>query len=205
MYMDQRHEKEISDDSRILKGIWKLLDEADIVITQNGKAFDEKKLNARFILNGMKPPSSFKHVDTKLIAKKKFAFTSNKLEYMSDKICTQFKKLKHSKFSGFELWTECLKGNQKAWREMEIYNKHDVLATEELYKKFIAWDDSINFNLYSDSGQNKCNCGASDFVSYGYRYSKLGKFRRLICRACGRETRSAVNEFSQAKKNSLHR
>ena len=68
MYMDQRKAKNIEDDSKILRGIWKLLDEADIVITQNGKKFDQKKLNARFVLNGFQPPSSYKHIDTKQLA-----------------------------------------------------------------------------------------------------------------------------------------
>src|SRR5579885_3368369 len=124
MYMDQRNVKNIADDRKILKGIWKLLNEADIVITQNGKAFDEKKLNARFIIQGFNPPSSFKHIDTRQIAKKRFAFTSNKLEYMTNKLCTKYKKLDHAKFYGFNLWSECLKGNIKAWKEMEKYNKH---------------------------------------------------------------------------------
>src|SRR5438270_11647207 len=79
MYADQRNAKNIDDDKRILKQIWQLLDEADIVITQNGKAFDHKKLNARFILQGLKPPSSYRIIDTMIIAKKHFAFTSNKL------------------------------------------------------------------------------------------------------------------------------
>lgn len=96
-----------------------MLDEADIVITQNGRKFDQKKLNARFILNGFKPPSSYKHIDTLVIARKHFGFTSNKLKYMTDKLCTKYKKLDHSKFPGMELWRECLKGNSEAWTEME--------------------------------------------------------------------------------------
>src|ERR1700689_1221342 len=118
MYEDQRKAKDIDNDKKILKSIWKLLDEADIVITQNGKAFDHKKLNARFILQGLQPPSSYKIIDTMLIAKKHFAFTSNKLAYMSDKLCTKYKKLKPTKFPGFSMWLECMAGNKKAWKEM---------------------------------------------------------------------------------------
>jgi len=79
MYMDQRKAKNIEDDKKLLEAMWKLLDECDIVITQNGKKFDQKKLNARFILNGMQPPSSYKHIDTRQIAKRYFGFTSNNL------------------------------------------------------------------------------------------------------------------------------
>src|ERR1035437_3391457 len=69
MYEDQRLEQNIENDKRLLQGIWDLLDEADVVITQNGKSFDQKKLNARFVMNGFQPPSSYKHIDTKIIAK----------------------------------------------------------------------------------------------------------------------------------------
>lgn len=203
MYMDQRRAKDVTNDKKILKGIWKLLDEADIVITQNGKAFDHKKLNARFVAHGMKPPSTYKHIDTALMARKHFAFTSNKLEYMSDKLCTKYKKLKHKKFPGFEMWVECLAGNKAAWREMEKYNKHDVLALEELYYKLMPWDNSINFSLYSDSEDMVCSCGHKKFKKRGYYYTNAGKYQRYKCKKCGAETRSKDNLFSKGKRKSL--
>jgi hypothetical protein len=205
MYDDQRNEKDISNDLRLLKGIWELLDEADVVITQNGKSFDQKKLFARFIINRLPPPSSFKHIDTKLVASKHFAFTSNKLEYMTDKLCTKYKKIKHTKFPGHELWTECLKGNIAAWKEMEKYNKIDVLSLEELYTKLIPWDSSINFNLYHDEEAEVCKCGSSKFAKNGFYYTNVGKFQKYRCsnKDCGAETRDRVNQFSKEKKASL--
>lgn len=189
---DQRKAKRIDDDKKLMKGLWKLLDEADIVITQNGKSFDIKKINARFIANNMKPTSSFKQIDTKLLAKKHFGFTSNSLEYMSDKLCTKYKKLKHKKFPGMELWTECLKGNKKAWKCMAEYNIHDVLATEELYKKLIPWDNSVNFNAYSEEAV--CSCGSTRFSRNGYAYMSTGRYQRFICKKCGSEFRDSKLE-----------
>lgn len=203
MYADLRKSTNLDDDKKILKQVWKLLDEADIIITQNGKAFDHKKLNARFVMHGMQPPSTYKIIDTMLIAKKHFAFTSNKLEYMSDKLCTKYKKLKHAKFPGFSMWLECMKGNKAAWREMEKYNKHDVLALEELYYKLIPWDDSINFNLYTDDESMTCSCGHKKFKKRGYHYTSAGKYQRFKCTRCGKETRSKQNLFSKEKKASL--
>lgn len=203
MCQSQRDAKHIEDDSKILKEIWKLLDEADIVITQNGKQFDQKKLNARFVIHGMQPPSSYKHIDTKMIAKKYFGFTSTKLEYMADKLCVKYKKLKHSKFSGFELWRECLAGNQAAWDEMEKYNKYDVLVLEELYRRLSPWDNSINFNLYSGSVENVCRCGSKDMKRNGYCYTRVGKYRRFKCRSCGAESRGRTNLFNAEKRKSL--
>lgn len=203
MYMDQRHAKNIEDDKKILAGIWDLIDEADIVITQNGVSFDMKKLNARFILQGFSPPSNYKNIDTKLIASKKFAFTSNKLEYMADKLCVKYKKLKHKKFEGFTLWSECLKGNKEAWAEMEKYNKYDVLVLEELYHILQPWDGVINFNTYRDGDDVVCQCGCKDFEKRGFSYTGTGKFQRLRCANCGAWTREKKNLLSKEKIKSL--
>lgn len=203
MYEDQRKAKNIEDDKKLLKRIWELLDEADVIVTQNGKKFDIKKLNARFIINGYQPPSSFKHIDTLAIAKKHFGFTSNKLEYMTGKLCLTHKKLKVKKFQGFELWKECLAGNLEAWNEMERYNKVDVLALEELYHILSPWDNSVNFNLYSDSEEHVCNCGSTSFLKRGFYYTNTGKFQRLRCNECGKETRLRENLFDKEKRKSL--
>lgn len=202
MYMDQRGAKNIEDDRDILKKIWLLLDEADIVVTQNGKSFDQKKLNARFILHGFQPPSSYKHIDTKLIAQKHFGFTSNKLEYMTDKLCVKYKKLKHTKYPGFEMWRQCMSGNISAWKEMERYNKHDVLALEELYNKLAPWDNSINFALYTDSLAEKCKCGGG-LIKNGFYYTNVGKYQRYKCKGCGSELRDRQNLLSEEKKKSI--
>ena len=200
MYMDQRNAKNIEDDKKLLQQIWKLLDEADIVVTQNGKKFDVKKLNARFILNGMQRPSQFKHIDTKILAGRHFAFTSNKLEYLTDKLCVKYKKLKHAKFSGFSLWKECLAGNSEAWQEMEEYNKYDVLSLEELYTKLIGWDGEINYNVYRNNTEYRCNCGSNQFTKHGFLYTNTGKFQRYECKNCGLKHSSKINLLSKEKR-----
>jgi DNA-directed RNA polymerase subunit RPC12/RpoP len=188
MYADQRNAKNIENDKSILGYIWELLDQADIVITQNGKAFDQKKLNSRFIIHGFQPPSSYKHIDTLEIAKKHFGFTSNKLAYMSDKLNKKYKKLDHSKFAGFKLWKECLSGNMQAWKEMEKYNKHDVLALEELYSKIIPWDNRIDFNLYKkDRSEYECKCGSKRIKKNGLRYLQARTLQKYKCIDCGAE------------------
>ncbi len=204
MYMDQRNSKNVEDDKAILSEIWDLLDEAEVVITQNGKSFDQKKLNARFLPpNDLGPPSSFKHIDTKILAQRHFNLPSYKLEYMTEKFCKKYKKLKHKEFPGHELWRECLKGNIKAWDEMELYNKHDVLALEELYNVFAPWETSINFNLFTDSEEHVCKCGSKDHMKNGFYYTNVGKFQKYRCKNCFAETRDRKNLFSKEKKDSL--
>ena len=69
MYFDVSKQRNKRDDRKLLKKLWKLLDEADIVVGHNSNSFDNKKVNARFIMEGMQPPSSYRKIDTKLLAK----------------------------------------------------------------------------------------------------------------------------------------
>lgn len=175
-------------ESYVLTRIWGLLDQADIVITQNGQNFDSRKLNARFIYYGMKPPKPYRHLDTYKIAKAAAEFTSHKLEYLTDKLCTKYKKLSHSKFPGMSLWNECLKGNSKAWDEMKRYNIHDVLSTEELYLKLQAWlPKSAPSTVLSVDVPSCPHCQS-------FRLRSLGR-KRYICNACGKShQKGLINE-----------
>lgn len=199
MYMDQRDSKRIDDDKKLLRGLWDLLDEADVVVTQNGKAFDQKKVQARFILQGMQPPSSYKHIDTLLLARKHFAFTSNKLEYLADKLNTKYKKLKDHKFPGHEMWVECLKGNKAAFEEMERYNRQDVLALEELYNKLIPWSSTQPFTVFGKA----CSCDAPNVIKKGFNFSEVGKFQRYKCTNCGAPSKDRTSCLTKEEKAAL--
>lgn len=203
IYADQRNAKNIENDKSLLEKLWHLLNEADIVIGQNIKSFDKRKVNARFLHNGLPPPSSYRLIDTLSISKKHFALTSHKLEYMSDHFNTKYKKLKHDKFPGFSLWSECLKGNKKAFQEMEKYNKYDILSTEELYKTLMPWDNTINFNIYTDNEDIVCHCGSMNFKLNGFAYTSSGKFQRYCCKDCNSESRSKINLLSKEKRQTL--
>ncbi len=205
MYKDLRHKKDKSDDKQLLKQIWKLLDKADVVITQNGKKFDSKKLNARFALHNLGKPSDYKHIDTLELAKKNFAFTSNKLEYMSNANPQKsYTKLKSKKFPGFLLWKECLLGNLEAWQEMQRYNERDVLALEGVYKWLIPWHNPVNFNVFYDEVRPNCGtCGSKNVIKHKWYRTKKGKFRAYICKDCGSMTKGTKNHFSKEKRKSL--
>jgi hypothetical protein len=204
MYKDQRDAKDIRDDKELLEPLWSLLDEADCVLTQNGVGFDIPKLNYRFAKNKFKPYSKFKDIDTLKIAKKVFGFDSNKLAHMTDLFCTKYKKLSHKKYPGFLLWQACMKGDKAAFKEMEEYNKVDVLSLEELYvDHFLPWDDSLNFAAWSDEYKFRCNCGNDELVAKGFHITKKSKFQKYICTNCGKEHRGSENLFSKEKRKEL--
>jgi hypothetical protein len=184
-YRDKRNHKT---DLQILRPLWRLLNKADIVLTQNGKAFDAKRINARFMMHGMRPPSPYKHLDTYLISKKVASFTSHSLEYLTSKFCVKYKKLDHSNFPGLTLWKECLKGNRFAWDEMRRYNIHDVLSTEEFYEKIKAWaPESAPKPFASDKASTLCKiCGEKGRMQRrGVSVKNKFRYQRWQCQTCG--------------------
>lgn len=203
MYKDQRSKKNVEDDKDLVVWLRSLLDEADIVVGQNSKRFDIRTINSRIEFHKLKTYSDFRHQDTKIIAKKALNLPSYSLAYMSEFFKLKYQKLTHKKFEGFTLWKECLKGNLKAWREMEVYNKHDVLATEELWKRLIKWDTSINFNVFYDDNENRCSCGSFVLVKWGYRFKNGGKYQRYSCTECGKPHIGKTNLLSEIKKKDM--
>lgn len=208
IFRSTKDEKHPRDDKKIMEEMWAILDGADIVIGQNSDRFDIPKIYARMMFQRVKdrhPPSSFKRVDTKKIAKKYFGFTYNSLEHLCDYLDVKYKKLKHDKFPGMSLQVECLKGNAEAWKEMERYNVRDVLALEECWKEMRAWDSAVNTNLYYGSKKCVCRvpgCGGS-LQSHGYHFTAAGKFNRYRCGNCGAEARGRDNLLSKIKKAGL--
>lgn len=198
-YYDQRNAVDIEDDYDLVLKLWGFLNEADVVVGQNSKKFDTKKANSRFILNGLPKPSTYRQIDTLLIAKQQFGFTSNRLEYMTDKLCTNFKKSKHKKFHGHDLWSECLKGNIEAWKEMEDYNRLDVLSLEELYNILSSWDNTLpNFDVYVDEILDM-----KEWEEVGFHYTNLGKYKKYRNKKTGVQRRSRVNLLTKEKRDSL--
>lgn len=201
-YQDVSKNSDYTDDELIIRGIWELMNDADIIVGQNSIRFDIPKLNGKFEKYKLGPPSPYKSVDTYRI-KKKLGLTSNKLEYSTEYYNERFKKLKHSKFPGFSLWKECLNGNQEAWAEMKKYNIHDVLATEELYLNTLRkWDKSINYGVFTGTG-GCTNCGSDDLTEKEHGYTKTGAFKTFLCNRCGSYSTSKNNELSKATKSRL--
>jgi hypothetical protein len=194
LYNDCRHTLE--DDYDLLTELWTLLNTADVIIGHNLDKFDIKKINARFILNGFTPPSPYVTIDTLKMAKKTFNFTSNKLEYLTDKLCED-KKLKHGKFPGYTLWRECLKGNEEAWQEMKEYNIMDVISLEELYNVLKPWHPNHPV-IYTpeDSDEYVCpKCGGKHLQKRGMYATKAGiKYQRYQCQECFGWSKSRFQE-----------
>jgi len=184
----------------IIKGIWDLLEEATIVIGHNSDRFDLRKLNVKFVINGLNPPLPYQSIDTLKIAKKHFAFSSYSLDYL-----TKLFNLSPKLHTEYKLWKRCIAGDKDALSEMENYNRHDILALEDLYIKLRPYIKSHNnLALHSDLTENICpTCSSTNLIWKGYYYTPAGRFRSGRCNTCGAIFRSRYSDLTKEERHNL--
>ena len=188
------------DDKRITKELWKLFDEADIIIAHNLDKFDKPRMNTRFLKHGLLFPSPYQTVDTLKVAKREFKVSSNKLNYLCQFLGLNVKM----ETGGFELWEKCLKGNEEALEKMDVYCRQDVLILEELYLKLRPYIRSHpNVGLYLDSSVPVCpNCG-SDKLKWGLKYTTpANQYQTARCK-CGAFVRAKTSTINKDSKKVL--
>lgn len=200
MYYETRTE----DDSEVLRNIIGLLNEANYVVAHNGDRFDLARINTDAIKHSMNPPTPYKSIDTLKIARKHFKFERNTLEHLAQFLgCSP--KLKHQKFSGFELWRECLNGNDEAWKEMMVYNMQDVATLEEVYLKLRPWHKECpNAGAVIEHYDPVCSkCGSANIKRNGYSYTDVSKFEVYTCKKCGGHSRGRENKIHKEIRKTL--
>lgn len=160
-----------------------LLDEADAVMHWNGKSFDIKHLNTLFVKEGLAPPSPYEQIDLLSVVRSKFKFPSNKLEYVAQTLLGKGKVDN----GGFELWIQCMAGDDTAWRKMQKYNVQDVKLLEDLYYILQPWITAHPSRSLYDSTKDCPICGAdhSKIQSRGTRKTKVTEYRQYQCQSCG--------------------
>lgn len=167
------------DDTALVKKLHELFCEADIVVAHNGNEFDVKKANARFLAAGLNPPTPYKTIDTKLVAKRYFRFDSNALEALG-----QYLKLgKKRPTGGFSLWRDCMHGIRSAWLKMVHYNKGDVDLLEKVYLRLRPW--IATFPITRPDNGTCLTCGGKHLQARGSRFTKKLRIQRLQCTGCG--------------------
>lgn len=176
------------DDKRIMTKLWGLIDKADIVVAHNSNKFDIPRINSRFIVNGLTPTKPFFSIDTCLIARKQFNFTSNKLDALAG-----YFGIEHKLDTDFSLWKRCLEGDQEALNYMLEYNKKDVAILEEIYLKLRPWiKNHPNMGNLSSKDDACANCGSTSLtlLKDQYYYTNVGKYNIYRCNTCGAISRS---------------
>lgn len=201
-YEDVSQQEDVFDDRALMHIIWTILDESDIIIAQNGKKFDVKKINARLLEYGFPPPRPYKIIDTMLAAKATAAFTSNKLEWLSAKL-TRFRKDRHVQFHGFDLWEACMRGIPAAWKAMKKYNLQDIPTCEAVYLELRPWIiGHPNVAMYYEDDKRRCpRCGSVHLTEQPAPvFTQSGEYVQYRCDDCGGFARGRYTINSLAKR-----
>lgn len=177
------YKRGVNNDYNVVKRLHELFDEADIIIAHNGNKFDQKKAHARFLANGLYPPSPYKQIDTLLVARRYASFTSNKLDDLGVKLGVGQK----APTGGFATWKGCLAGDSKSWATMKRYNKQDVVLLEKIYLKLRPWIENHPSMSVLNGYLDACpKCGGGPLQKRGTRKaSKTTLVQRYQCTACG--------------------
>lgn len=184
-----RYSQDPENDRKLVEDLWKLFDEADIIIAHNGDQFDIKKANARFLYHKLPPPSPYKTLDTKKIAKSVAMFNSNKLDDLGEHL-GEGRKIK----TDFSLWKGCMNGDPNSWKKMIRYNKQDVILLEKIYLRLRPFTKN-HPNIGAYVGAMVCpRCGSTHLQSRGYSVSLHGRFNRFQCQTCGGWGRTNIKQ-----------
>lgn len=172
----------------MLYTIHELLDQADAVISWNGQGFDSRHIRREFLEAGMTPPSPWREIDLMKTAKSQFKFPSNKLDYVAQALGVG-QKTPHT---GFELWKQCMAGDDKAWKLMEKYQRQDVNLLVDLYDRLLPWiPNHPNVALYNAEESGCPKCGGKNLQRRGYALTGTRKYQRFQCTDCGAWTRGS--------------
>ncbi len=169
------------DDGALVEELWRVFDEADVLIAHNGDRFDIRKANARFIVHGLKPPSPYKSHDTLKTARRHFKFDSNRLDDLGRYLGVG-RKLPHT---GKKLWLACMSGDEAAWRTMRRYNAQDVALLERVYLRLRGWA-TTHPDLAVYTRELVCpSCQSARITQQGVKLTKTGHRQQFKCLDCG--------------------
>lgn len=166
------------DDTALIKDLWPVLNEADVMIGHNVDRFDIRKINRAYLKQHIRPYSPFTTIDTLKEIKKIGLFNSNKL----GDICEYLFGVKKIKVD-FKLWLDCLEGEPRAWAKMKKYNKNDITLTEMLYLHLRPWIK--RHPNVSETGMSCPNCGGTSVIRRGWARQIAFKRRKYQCMSCG--------------------
>jgi DNA polymerase III epsilon subunit-like protein len=178
-------------DERIMETLWHMLDEADVIVAHNGDKFDVPSINTRFLVNGYPPPSPYKSIDTLKIAKRKFKFTYNRLDYLGEFLGVGGKL----ETGGMDLWIACVSGDETALAKMAEYNDRDITLLEDVYVELRPYAlPHPNHGVTNPEAEYCCSrCGSENVQKRGYYTTNISKFHKFVCKDCGSWSRARVN------------
>ena len=124
------------DDKFLLEQFIEVLNEADLIVAHNGDRYDIKFIKGRAVKQGLRMRVKYPSFDTLKVAKSKFLFNSNKLDYIGE-----FLGLGKKIPTTMALWDGVILDKcPKAMNTMIEYCERDVYLLEDVYKILRGWE-----------------------------------------------------------------
>lgn len=168
---------------KMLRRIWDLLNQADVLLHYNGENFDVPHISRELAERGFLPPSPFKQIDLYKTARRAFRFPMNKLAYVAPALGLEH-KVEHEGI--IKLVRRCERREQDALARLKEYNVRDVELLEALYKRLQPW--ILNHpNRGAWSEEDVCRvCASHKLQRRGKAVTRAGIiYPRYHCKACG--------------------
>lgn len=167
----------------MLDNVWGLMNEADALLTYNGKRFDRPRLNTIMAIRGYAPPSPSADIDLDETIRKVFQFPSHSLDFSARQFGLGGKVVN----SGYSLWSRCIAREASAWEEMRTYCIGDVELTEKLYNKVLPWIKRHPTEPAADGDDNCINCQKAGYlIKQGIARTLSRSYQRYRCGNCGK-------------------
>ena len=172
-------------DRRIVAQLADLMRDAPYVVAHNGNRFDYKRVNARLLVNELPPLGKVQQIDTLTIARGSFDLPYNNLNYLAQKL-----GLGEKLPTDFDLWRRAFYGDVPALKEMEAYNRQDVVLLEHVFHAIAPYAKTLPRLVDAAEWRDELcpYCGSTDRRLVGDYRTKVNNYARYRC-SCGREYR----------------
>ena len=186
-------EKEVSsltwdnnqDDKKMLEKFVKVANTADELAGHNGERFDLAWVRTRCLFHRIPMFPAYTIIDTLKIARGKFRFNSNRLNYIAD-----FLGLGQKIKTEYTLWKDIiLKKDKDAMDSMVKYCKKDVLLLEKVFKVIAPHTVAkTHYGVVFGQDRGSCpECGSDMLTKSKARVTASGlKKIQYICGVCHR-------------------
>mgnify|MGYP000154892324 CR=1 FL=1 len=181
-------------DKKMLQAFVKVANEANELVGHNGDKFDLSWVRTRCLFHAIDMFPTYTTIDTLKVARSKFKFNSNKLNYIA-----QFLGIGLKIKTDFDLWKDiALKNDKVAMAKMIKYCKMDVVLLEKVHKKLSSHiAPKTHYGVIFGMDRGSCpECGNDDenlFNKRGFAYTPAGtKVAIVHCKVCNKYHRKTI-------------
>ena len=172
-------------DKKMLQEFIKVANEADELVGHNGDKFDLAWVRTRCLFHRLEMFPTYTTIDTLKVARSKFKFNSNKLNYIA-----QYLGIGEKIHTEYNLWKDIVLNKDKvAMDKMIKYCKMDVILLEKVHKELsLHIPAKTHYGVIFGGDRGSCpECGSDDIVRNNKRVTARGLVTvQMRCKTCGK-------------------